>query len=317
MPTPERDRNPALPFHHIPVLLEEVLTALEPKSGKLILDGTLGGGGHTEAMLKLGARVIGMDQDRTALEAASRRLERFGDQFVALHGNFRDFPEMLAEAGVSGLDGILVDLGVSSHQLDEPTRGFSFQTDGPLDLRMDTSRGQTAADLVNTADAEEIARIFRDFGEEPRAWQLAKQIVKARAIRPITRTLELADLIARHSPPRGRRHPATLVFQALRIAVNDELGALRELLRVAPRWLKPGGRLAVITFHSLEDRIVKQTLQFYATAELDRPEWPAPRPNPEHCFRLLTRKPVEASAEELERNPRACSARLRAAERLG
>ena len=314
MPTPDRPTGPA--FHHIPVLLEEVLAALEPRPGKLILDGTLGGGGHSEALLKLGARVIGMDQDHAALDAATQRLAPFGDQFCALHGNFRRFPDILSEIGISGLDGILVDLGVSSHQLDEPTRGFSFQKDGPLDLRMDPSTGRPAADLINTASAEELTRIFRDYGEENRAWQLANVIVKARSARPITRTLELAELITQNAPPRGKRHPATLIFQALRIAVNDELSALQDLLQNAPRWLKPGGRLAVITFHSLEDRITKHTLHFLATAELDRPEWPAPRPNPEYCLRLLSRKPIDPSPEEIARNPRARSARLRAAERL-
>lgn len=314
MPTPDRPSGPD--FHHVPVLLEEVLAALDPKPGHLILDGTLGGGGHSEALLKLGARVIGMDQDHQALDAASRRLASFGDQFCALHGNFRRFPEILSEIGISGLDGILVDLGVSSHQLDAPERGFSFQKDGPLDLRMDPSSGRPASDLVNSASAEELTRIFREYGEENRAWQLANAIVKARPGRPITRTLQLAELIAKNSPPRGRRHPATLVFQALRIAVNDELAALQDLLHSAPRWLKPGGRIAIITFHSLEDRIVKHTLQFLATPRLDRPEWPAPKPNPEYCLRLLSRKPVDPSPCELARNPRARSARLRAAERL-
>jgi len=304
------------PFHHIPVLLDEVLAALDPRPGRLIFDGTLGGGGHSEALLKLGARVIGMDQDEDALRFASQRLAPFGDQFCALHGNFRDFPDILAEIGLQGLDGILVDLGVSSYQLDEPSRGFSFQKDGPLDLRMDPSRGQSAADLVHTASADELTRIFREFGEEPRAWHIAQAIVKARVSLPLTRTTELADLIAKHIPARGKRHPATLVFQALRIAVNDELGALRAFLQAAPRWLKPGGRLAVITFHSLEDRIVKQTFHHMASPFLDRPEWPAPRPNPDHCLRLLSRKSIEPSSAETARNPRARSARLRAAERL-
>jgi len=314
MPTPDRPTGPA--FHHVPVLLDEVIASLEPRPGKLFLDGTLGGGGHSEALLKLGARVIGMDQDHIALQAASQRLAPFGDQFCALHGNFRHFPDILAEIGISGLDGILVDLGVSSHQLDEPERGFSFQKDGPLDLRMDPSNGRPASDIINSASVEELTRIFRDFGEENRAWQLANIIAKARVSRPITRTLELSDLIARHSPPRGKRNPATLIFQALRIAVNDELSALQDLLQNAPRWLKPGGRLAIITFHSLEDRIAKHTLHFLATPELDRPEWPAPRPNPEHCLRLLSRKPIDPTPEEIARNPRSRSARLRAAERL-
>lgn len=316
IPPDRPDPAAMLPFHHVSVLLDEVVSALEPRPGRLLLDGTLGGGGHAEALLKLGARVVGMDQDDAALAHATRRLAPFGDQFCALHGNFRDFPSILSEVGIEGLDGILVDLGVSSHQLDEPERGFSFQKDGPLDLRMNPKAGQPASELLNTADAPELARLFREYGEEPRAWPIAQAIVKARAQRPLSRTLELADLIARCVPARGRRHPATLVFQALRIAVNDELGALRDFLQVAPRWLKPGGRIAVITFHSLEDRLVKQAFAHLAAPELDRPEWPAPRPNPDHLLRLLTRKPVEPSAAEIERNPRARSARLRAAERL-
>lgn len=297
-------------------MLEEVLAALDPQPGQLVLDGTLGGGGHSEALLHRGARVIGMDQDPTALAAASARLASFGDRFCALHGNFRHFPEILTEIGISGVDHLLIDLGVSSHQLDEAQRGFSFQKDGPLDLRMNPSQGEPASHWINTADADSLARWFREYGEEPRAWPLAQAIVKARASQPITRTLQLADLISRHSPPRGRRHPATQVFQALRIAVNDELGALRDFLEVAPRWLKPGGRIAVITFHSLEDRIVKQAFHRLSQPTLDRPEWPEPRPNPDYCLRLLSKKPVEPSAAEIARNPRARSARLRTAERL-
>jgi 16S rRNA (cytosine1402-N4)-methyltransferase len=311
-PTPDA----ALRFHHIPVLLEEVMAALQPQPGQLILDGTLGGGGHSEAMLALGARVVGMDQDHEALHAASARLAKFGDQFVALYGNFRRFPEILAETGVTQVDGILVDLGVSSHQLDEARRGFSFQKDGPLDLRMDPSTGQPASHLVNTASADELAQIFRDYGEEPRAWHIAQAIVKARLNQPILRTLDLADLITKAFPGRGKRHPATQVFQALRIAVNDELGALDAFLRTAPRFLKPGGRLAVITFHSLEDRLCKKAFHQMAAATLDRPEWPEPRPNPDHLLKLLSRKSIEPSPAEIQRNPRARSARLRAAERI-
>lgn len=317
MPPSDRHTDSSLStFHHVPVLLNEVLEALQPQPGQLILDGTLGGGGHSEAILALGARVVGMDQDHDALKAASGRLAKFGDQFVALHGNFRHFPEILAEAGVTGLDAILVDLGVSSYQLDEATRGFSFQKDGPLDLRMNRATGQTAAELVNTATADELTQFFREFGEEPRAWHLAQAIVKARLSKPITRTLELADLIAKQFPGRGKRHPATQVFQALRIAVNDELGALRDFLHAAPRFLKPGGRLAVITFHSLEDRLCKKAFHHMAAATLDRPEWPEPKPNPDHLLKLISRKSVEPSTEEISRNPRSRSARLRAAERI-
>ncbi|MDZ4289528.1 MAG: 16S rRNA (cytosine(1402)-N(4))-methyltransferase RsmH, partial [Prosthecobacter sp.] len=192
----------------------------------------------------------------------------------------------------------------------------SFNKDGPLDMRMDASAGMTAADLVNTAPGEDIERILREYGEEPQARRMAQAIVRARAKQPIVTTLQLAAVIAEACPKHSKRHPATLAFQALRIAVNDELGALRDFLAEAPKWLKPGGRVAVITFHSLEDRIVKQAFQKFSAPFLDRPEWPAPRPNPDCLLRLLTRKPVEATGNETALNPRARSARLRVAERL-
>lgn len=312
---PERStRN--LPFYHAPVLLAEVIELLQPAPGKLFFDGTLGGGGHTEALLQHGARVVAMDQDPNALAHAAERLKPYAAQFCALRGNFRHFPQIVEETGVSGFDGMLVDIGVSSHQLDEASRGFSFMKDGPLDLRMDTDAPQTAADLVNTADEAELIRIFREYGEEQNARRIAQAIVKARMARRIETTLQLADLITTVSPKRGKRHPATQVFQALRIAVNDELGALHDFLAAAPRWLKPGGRLAVISFHSLEDRIVKQTLQHLSAPFLDRPEWPEPRRNPDCVLKLITRKPVQASEQEVQLNPRARSAVLRVAERL-
>lgn len=305
-----------LPFYHLPVLLSEVIELLQPAPGKLFFDGTLGGGGHSEALLQHGARVVAMDQDPNALSHATERLKPYAAQFCALRGNFRHFPQIVEEVGVSGFDGMLVDIGVSSHQLDEASRGFSFMREGPLDLRMDTDGPRTAADLVNTADVHELTRIFREYGEEQNAWRIANAIVKARVARRIETTLQLADLVASVSPKRGKRNPATQVFQALRIAVNDELAALHDFLAAAPRWLKPGGRLAVISFHSLEDRIVKQTLAHLATPFLDRPEWPEPRKNPDCVLKLITRKPVQASEQETELNPRARSAVLRVAERL-
>lgn len=305
-----------MPFYHLPVLLTETLDALQPAPGKLIFDGTLGGGGHSEALLQQGARVVAMDQDEQALSYANARLKGYADRFCALRGNFRHFPQIVEEAGVSGFDGMLVDIGVSSHQLDDGARGFSFNKDAPLDMRMDTDADQTAADLINTAAEEELMRIFFEYGEEPNARRIARAIIKARSSRLIQTTTQLADIVSAASPKRSKRHPATLVFQALRIAVNDELAALRDFLAAAPKWLKPSGRLAVITFHSLEDRIVKQTLAHLSAPELDRPEWPAPRPNPDCVLKLITRKPIEASEAELELNPRARSARLRVAERL-
>ncbi len=305
-----------LPFYHAPVLLQEVLDLLQPAPGKLIFDGTLGGGGHSEALLQHGARVVAMDQDANALRHATERLKPYAAQFCALRGNFRHFPQIVEETGVSGFDGMLVDIGVSSHQLDEAVRGFSFAKDAPLDMRMDTDAPRTAADIVNQEDEAELTRIFNEYGEEPNARRIARAIIKARASRRIESTLHLAEIVATASPKRSKRHPATLVFQALRIAVNDELAALRDFLAAAPRWLKPGGRLAVISFHSLEDRIVKQTLQHLSTPFLDRPEWPEPRRNPDCVLKLVTRKPVEAGPHEIELNPRARSARLRVAERL-
>ena len=219
----------------------------------------------------------------------------------------------MASLGVTQLDGILLDLGVSSHQLDTPERGFSFQREGPLDMRMGHS-GQTAADLVNTAPASELARIFRQYGDEPRAIQFAARIVRAREKKPFTTTTELAELIA--AGRQGPRHPATRVFQALRIAVNDEIGSLERSLPELSALLAPCGRLAIITFHSLEDRIVKHFFRRHSVVEIDDPTWPAPRPNPERIFDLLTPRSLTASPEELASNPRSRSARLRVVEKL-
>ena len=315
-PAPPEAVTRNLPFYHAPVLLAEVVDLLQPAPGKLFFDGTLGGGGHSEALLQHGARVVAMDQDLNALKHATERLKPYAAQFCALRGNFRNFPQIVEETGVSGFDGMLVDIGVSSHQLDDAARGFSFMRDGPLDLRMDTESPRTAADIVNTEDEAELIRLFFDYGEEPNARRIARAIVKARTAKPIRTTFQLADIVSAAAPKRGKRHPATLVFQALRIAVNDELGALHDFLAAAPRWLKPGGRLAVISFHSLEDRIVKQTLQHLAAPFIDRPEWPEARKNPDCVLKLITRKPVQATAQEIELNPRARSAVLRVAERL-
>lgn len=303
---------------HEPVMLEEVVEALRPASGRLILDGTLGGGGHTRALLERGASVVGIDQDPEAIAEALRRVpEDQADRFVAIRANFADFPSVLEEAGLTaGLDGILLDIGTSSHQLDTAERGFSFQREGPLDMRMNPDGPVTAADLVNHAEPEELERILFAFGEERQARRIVREIVRRRGVRPLATTLELAAAVEAVVPRRGGVHPATRTFQALRIAVNDELGALERALGTAHLWLKPGGRLAVITFHSLEDRIVKHWLRSRSEPEIDRPEWPAPRPNPECYYRLVTRKPLEPGPDEIARNPRARSARLRVAERL-
>lgn len=319
-----RDDSPAEPegmarsdgFRHEPVLLQEALALLQPSPGKLFVDATLGGGGHAASLLAAGACVLGLDQDEAAIAATGARLAEHEDHFVALRMNFRGIDRVLEETGVGQVDGIIADLGVSSHQIDTAERGFSFQQDGPLDMRMDPRGPRTAADIVNEWGEEELARVFYEYGEEQLSRRAARAIVSRRAQRPFQRTLDLAEVVASVLPRRGKTHPATKIFQALRLELNDELGALRDLLANAPRILKPGGRIVLISFHSLEDRIVKQTFARQSAEWLDRPEWPEPRRNPEYSFRLLTKKPVAPSPEEVSRNPRARSARLRAAERL-
>ncbi|MGB2185974.1 MAG: 16S rRNA (cytosine(1402)-N(4))-methyltransferase RsmH [Akkermansiaceae bacterium] len=305
--------------YHTPVLLGDVVDCMLPGEGKVIVDATLGGGGHTEAMLAAGAHVIGVDQDQQALDFASKRLARYGDRFTALHGNFAQLPELLESAGVSKVDGILIDIGVSSWQLDEADRGFSFGKEGPLDMRMDRSQGKTAADLVNECPEQELRAIFYEYGEERASSKIARRIVERRRDKPFTTTTDLAGfietIIPRAKGPSGKIHPATRVFQALRIAVNDELGVLRQFLENASGLLNPGGRLLVITFHSLEDRMVKQFFKNASQSHIDRREWPEPRPNPDYQYDLVTRRPIIAGAEELEQNKRSRSAKLRVVEK--
>lgn len=315
-PHDEPEDEPQVAFKHDTVMKEEATRLLQPGPGKLFFDGTLGGGGHSEAILEAGANIVAMDQDPHAIRYAEKRLARFDERFCAIRGNFRHFPEILAETGVTGFDGMIVDLGVSSHQLDEPSRGFSFQNDGPLDLRMDPESPRSAADIVNMSSAEEIEQMLREFGEEQQARRIAQAIVRARAKKPLLTTAELADVIAATIGRKGKKHPATLTFQALRIAVNDELAALHQFLEAAPRWLKPGGRLVAISFHSLEDRIVKHAFQHLSAPMLDRIEWPEAKKNPDHCLALINRKPMEPTKEEVGRNPRSRSAKLRAAEKI-
>jgi 16S rRNA (cytosine1402-N4)-methyltransferase len=303
--------------YHVPVLVEEVMACLEPGPGKVILDGTLGGGGHAERMLEAGARVIGLDQDPEAVAYARERLAGYGGRFEAVQINFRRAGEVLDALKVPAVDGVLLDLGVSSHQFDEPRRGFSIQGDGPLDMRMNPESGVTAGELVNGLAEEELAALFREYGEEPMARRIARRIVAERAKGALSGTAQLAACVEAAVGRRGRVHPATRVFQALRIAVNRELEVLEAALGTLVRRLAPGGRIAVIAFHSLEDRIVKQYFRHASAETLDRPEWPAPRPNPDHLLRLVGRGPVEAGEAELEANPRARSAKLRCAERVG
>ena len=311
-------RGPASPelAWHEPVMREEVLRVLQPRAGQLFLDGTLGGGGHSEALLAAGCRVVAMDRDNEALDHAGSLLSVYGDRFRPVHGNFAGAAQNPEVRAAAPFDGALLDLGVSSHQLDTAGRGFSFRHDGPLDMRMDFSSGETAADLVNAASEEELVRIFREFGEEPQSKRAARAIVAERDRVAFTRTGQLAALLERVLPRRGRVHSATRVFQALRIAVNDELGALRRALETIPVLLRSGARFAVITFHSLEDRIVKTFFRSGSEEWLDRPEWPEPRRNPDRLFLDLTRKPLEPTPEEVKRNPRARSARLRAVEMI-
>ncbi len=298
------------------MLVAEVLAALQPAPGKLILDGTLGGGGHAEAILAAGAQVLGLDQDPAAIAFASERLSGAGEQFRAVRSSYGRIGEVLDGLGVAQIDGALLDLGVSSHQLDTPERGFSFQRDGALDMRMDPAGPVTAADLVNTWDAVELERIFRELGEEPAARRIAAHLVRERAAQPFSTTLQLAAAIEKIVPRHSKTHPATRTFQALRIAVNRELDLLREALELFAARLVPGGRLAVIAFHSLEDRIVKQFFKSRSAETIDRPEWPAPRPNPERLFRKVTGKAISATPEEARANARARSAKLRVVEKL-
>ena len=301
--------------YHEPVLLAQTLALLAPAPGKLFVDGTLGGGGHTEAFLQAGAQVIGIDQDPQALAFAGERLAGFGERFVPVRANFEEIGSVLDGMGIAGVDGALLDIGVSSWQLDTPERGFSFQAEGPLDMRMNPDAPLSAADLVNTAPEGELIRIFREYGEETAARRIAQQIIRDREIRPLETTFDLVQSVEKVNPRRGRTHPATKVFQALRIAVNRELDVLHAALAAFSARLNPGGRFGVITFHSLEDRIVKNFFKARSVEWLDRPEWPAPRRNPEFQFRLLTSKPAVASEEEQSRNPRSRSAKLRVVEK--
>ena len=302
--------------YHLPVLGEETLVLLAPGPGKRYLDGTLGGGGHSEGLLKAGAQVIGFDQDPQAIAFATERLASFGERVQVVHANFAEAGEVLDRLGIARVDGALLDIGVSSWQLDMPERGFSFQTDGPLDMRMDPSGPVTAAEIVNTASAEELGRLLWTLGEEPASRRIAAEIVRRRVQHPLETTFDLVAAVEKVAPRRGRSHPATKVFQALRIAVNRELEVLSTALATISGRLNPGARFAVITFHSLEDRIVKNFFKLRATEWLDRIEWPEPRRNPEFQFRMLTPKPVVASEEEQSRNPRSRSAKLRAVEQV-
>ena len=302
--------------YHRPVLEREVVELLEPKPGSLIVDATCGGGGHTEALLKSGADVLALDQDPDAVEHASKQLARFGRRIAVRQANFRHTASVLDELGIRTIGGALLDLGVSSRQLENAERGFSFVRNGPLDMRMDPRTQLTAAMIVNEYSEEQLTRLFRELGEEPAARRIASLIVKMRKTFPFRETLPLARAIEKLVGRHGRHHPATQVFQALRMEVNDELGALEEGLRVLTARLEPGGRIAVIAFHSLEDRVVKNFFRDHSREWLDRPEWPAPQRNPDYDLKLITPKPVEPTEEEQRANPRSRSAKLRVAEKV-
>ena len=309
---------------HIPVLAEEVMSMLAPAPGSLQIDATLGGGGHTERILEAtdpDGRLLGLDADGAAIARVDGRLHpRFGDRLVLRQSNFRDLSEVARDAGFGAVDGAFFDLGLSSYQLADTERGFGFRAGGPLDMRFDVSRGVPAAELLATLDANELTALFRRYGEEPKAGRIARAIVETRRTAPVVTAGELAALVERVSPPNPRQprrtHPATRVFQALRIAVNEELDALQEGLAAAVDLLRPGGRLVVLSYHSLEDRIVKRFLAAERRGCVCPPELPVCVCGRNPRLRLLTRRSVTPTASEVEANPRARSARLRAAERL-
>ncbi len=307
-------------YGHKPVLLDECLEALAVKPDGIYVDGTLGRAGHSlEIVRRLTAgRLIALDRDEMALAAARQRLAPYLDRVTLVHSNFSRLGEVLDGLGIGAADGMLFDLGVSSPQLDDASRGFSYKQDAPLDMRMDASAPYTARELVNTVSCEELCRILYEYGEERYAPRIAKAICAARERKPIETTLELAELIRGAMPAkalREKQHPAKRSFQAIRIAVNDELGELEPMLDAAEAHLRPGGRLAVITFHSLEDRIVKQKLRDLATGCVCPPEFPVCVCGRKPKLKLITRKPVVSGEAELETNPRARSAKLRVAEK--
>jgi 16S rRNA (cytosine1402-N4)-methyltransferase len=303
-------------IYHRPVLAAEAVELLAPRAGTLIVDATCGGGGHTELILKTGADVLALDQDPDAIEYTREQVAHVGRRVTLRQANFRDAGKVLDELGIGRIAGALLDLGVSSRQLENAERGFSIMRNGPLDMRMDPRRDLKAADIINNYSEEQLTQLFRDLGEEPAARRIASLIVKMRKIAPFSETLTLARAIEKVVSRHGRRHPATQVFQALRMETNDELGALQDGLQVLTARLEAGARIAVISFHSLEDRIVKNFFRDHSREWIDRPEWPEARPNPERDLNLITAKPVEPTEEEQRSNPRARSAKLRVAEKI-
>ncbi len=308
-------------FHHVSVLLEECIQALCIKPDGIYVDGTLGGAGHSSQIVQrlTTGRLIGIDRDPKALKAASERLAPYSDRVTLVHSNFSRVDQVLDELGINGVDGILLDLGVSSPQLDEAERGFSYMADAPLDMRMNSQDTLTAYEVVNLWPREELRRILYEYGEERYAPQIASAIDRRRAERPIETTLELVDVIRSAMPPqalREKQHPAKRSFQAIRIAVNDELGAVSRVMDAAIPKLNSGGRLAIITFHSLEDRIVKNAMASAAKGCTCPPEFPVCVCGKTPKVKLVSKKPIVSSEEELQRNPRARSAKLRVCEKI-
>ena len=308
-------------FYHISVLLEECLEGLAIKPDGIYVDGTLGGAGHSSriAAKMTTGRLIGIDRDPVALKAAGERLAPYADRVTLVHSNFCEIKQVLQDLQIPGVDGILLDLGVSSPQLDDAQRGFSYMADAPLDMRMNSQDSLSAYEVVNTWPQEELKRILYNYGEERYAPQIAAAICRKREAKPIETTLELVDVIRSAMPPaalREKQHPAKRSFQAIRIAVNDELGSVEKVMRDAVECLNPGGRLAIITFHSLEDRIVKTGMADAARGCTCPPNFPVCVCGNKPKVKLITRKPIISGDEELERNPRARSAKLRVCEKL-
>jgi 16S rRNA (cytosine1402-N4)-methyltransferase len=307
---------------HTPVMLEKVLQSLRCKPGGIYVDGTLGGGGHARAILENTAPdglLIGIDRDDDALLESEKRLQPFGQRKILIKGNFADIGEILTNLNIRKVDGILLDLGVSSHQLDTADRGFSFSLDAPLDMRMDQSSRYRAYDLVHLSPEKELRKVIRDYGEEPMAGRIARAILAKRASAPIRTTIELADVVCRAVRRQGVRkkgHPATRTFQAIRIAVNQELSNLSTAMDAGIDQLGQGGRFSIISFHSLEDRIVKETFRSWEGRCQCPPGLPVCQCQREAKLRVLTRKPLRPEASESETNPRARSARLRTAEKI-
>lgn len=309
---------------HVSVLLNEVIDYLDPKPGGYYLDGTLGLAGHSEALLKKAegkAHLLGIDRDLETLERARKRLEPFGDHVVTAHARFSEFEMVMRDVGWDELDGALIDIGVSSMQIDQPERGFSFKTEGPLDMRMDPSGGMPpAGSIVNKASYEKLKFIIGRYGEDPMCGRIAKAILEARALSPIETTTQLASIVEKAYPAKwrakSRNHPATRTFQALRMVVNSELEELEAFLKRILDHLRPGGRLAVITFHSLEDRMVKRMFKEESTGCICPKQIPVCICNHTPNIKLITRKPVTATAEELKINSRSSSAKLRVVEKL-